>query len=330
MTDFEYELDCPHCGASFSLPQMEGGQQATCPVCRGAVILIAEDAAPSDGRVAAGATRSATSFDIGGPAFVCIDQEVRVNPLVAGPLIAAFTGQAERDAKTRVARGMGILADHLAVDTARNLVAALAEEGIGAFAVPAAVVPKLEPYGRARRVDRVHAEGIELAMASGGEQRVVRWQDIAAGVCTRSRMRRRVEAESDARIVAGSVGVYGAVPAVRRISRTRVKEMPSELSLSLVLRAGEGCGHVLRFSERQVRYAYLRDRVLPASAQNLGLFLGDVMDGATGAFFPVSMRQVAAGHRERARMILGKKDLGDYEKWAACCAAIRGLFGPRD
>ncbi|KPK62226.1 MAG: hypothetical protein AMK73_06465, partial [Planctomycetes bacterium SM23_32] len=143
MAQFDYEVECPHCGAVFNAPRIRAGRREPCPVCRSLVLVEPADgpSAPEawDGPVARAeptAAPAALLTEAEGPVIVCVAGEQKVNPMAVGPLVAAFTGVSEAEGRRRVVRGEGLLAESLHADTAQNLLAALAEEGVDAFAVP--------------------------------------------------------------------------------------------------------------------------------------------------------------------------------------------------
>jgi hypothetical protein len=119
--------------------------------------------------------------------------------------------------------------------------------------------------------------------------------------------------------------VPGSGAYVRTVHRPR--ETEPEILVTLVLSGAGGKADSLVFAERQVRYAYLEERLQPSHERNFATFLGDLLKWAPDAFFPASFRAVAAGRRMQVVKVVGRLDYGNYVRWAMCCAAARGHFG---
>ena len=347
MDDSELQVECPHCGATFGVPDGPAGRQAVCPVCRGAVrVLDVEQAAPAaSGELEAEPTDAApvavpqedyfARRRAEGPAgedtgyyLVCCDREEPLAVPTAGPLISTFTGLAPRDAAAQVTHGMGILAARLAADTAQSMVGALRNKGIGAFAVPVEAAP--EPVDRVRfmSIYDVDEKALHVQMDPQGTIRALGWDALVAGVCTKERFGARRTVEEDTEFGYGGGGPCGA-PATTPFHTRHVRVEEPPVTVSLVLRDNHGRLHVMAVTARQVRYAYLGERLTISHDRNFGLFLTDVAERAPGAFFPDSYRQVAEGHTMRLVRPFSKMTHENYLRWAVCCAAARGRqLGP--
>ena len=239
--------------------------------------------------------------------------------LAVSPVLRSFTGLPARDAATQVSHGMGILAMRLAADTALGMVTALKSKGVEAFAVPAEKAP--EP------VDRVHftsiydvdQKALHVQMDPQGTIRALGWESVVAGVCTKARYGAQNTAGFD--IDPDSAG--GGMPriVVHHQQHTKADEPP--ITLSLVLRDGQGRLHVMDVIPRQVRYAYLGQRITNSHDLNFAHFLTDLTGWARGAFFPDTYRQVAGGNALRVVRPFSKVTHENYLRWAVCCAVAR-------
>lgn len=350
MTKFDYEVECPHCGATFQVARIRAGRQEACPVCRGAVDVVeagtaeaqAEPApapvqeaageeylpAPERGAPQEAAAPEVIPADAPGPAMVCCAREEKLNPMKIGPLVAAFSGLGNGDARRKVVKSMGLLMDGMAMDTARGMVAALEEEGVEAFAVPAAWVPDPEELSFVR-VYGADAGALRIQTDDQGSVKSVPWQAVAAGLCVRAAFGplktelRAVDTYSYVPVVGVGTGV-AAIP--QRSFRMERRQEEPKVRVVLILRHSRRGAQALAFTEEQVRYAYLGERMKHNRAQNLVLFLNDVLNWAGHAFFPAGFRAAAEGRRARITRVLGKVDYDNYVRWTLCCAAARGLF----
>jgi hypothetical protein len=349
MTKFDYEVECPHCGAAFQVARIRAGRQETCPVCRGAVDVVEAGAAgaqpepaPAPVRVAGGqglapapeqgAAQEAVApevvpADARGPAMVCCAREEKLNPIKIGPLVAAFSGLGNADARRKVVKSMGLLMDGMAMDTARGMVAALEEEGVEAFVVPATWVPDPEELSFVR-VYGADEGALRIQTDDEGSVKSVRWQAVVAGLCVRAAfgpLKTELRAvDTYAPVIGAGIGV-AAIP--QRSFRMERRQEEAKVRAVLMLRHGARGAYALAFTEEQVRYSYLGERMKPNRAQNLALFLSDVLNWAGHAFFPAGFRAAAEGRRAHITKVLGKVDYDNYVRWTLCCAAARGLFG---
>ncbi len=344
MVDFDLDVECPSCGAVFKVPRIRSGRDESCPVCRATVAVpeagTAQEAETIEVEIAPGATAAAAAtaaaveptppdlagLDGGVAALVCCVREQRINPLEAGPVVTAFTGQTTADARRQVARGMGILAEGLRLDSAREMVEVLDRKGVEAFAMPAELVPAVERelplvciYGADERALHVQADQV-------GTVRSVPWETVAAGICTQPEFAQRAgQQPGTAQEYTGSTGMVSI-----RIREGRPKPRPEkpEVQMTLALSDSAGRAYALAFTEHQVRYGYLEERLKPSGRQNLVLFLADVLKWAGWGFFPGRFRAAAEGRLVAIPKVVGKLDRNNYLRWAMCCAAAQGLFRP--
>ena len=119
------------------------------------------------------------------------------------------------------------------------------------------------------------------------------------------------------------VGLGGGMPAVRSPRRYRAVRRPREpdVECTLLVRGKSDSLYSLKFTEKQVRYTYLGSRLKPSSAQNLALFLTDLMRHCPHAFFPASTRAAAAGNKLRVPRLKAEPDYERFLKWVLCCIA---------
>jgi hypothetical protein len=331
MGDFDYDVECPYCGAVFSVPRIRAGRQEQCPVCR-ATVLVADE--PRSGEEAVEEepgfpdeemTRPGAPVpDDAGRVCVCCAREQKVNPIAIGPLLATFTGVDEAEGRRRVVRSGGLLAEGLQADTARNLLAALAEEGVEAFAVPTSWLP--EPHQlRMTRVYGADPEALRIQTDVQGTVKAVPWSRLAVGLCVQTQPAVVSTTELRMEETFSPAGMGGLAPSGQLVYRARPAES-LEPVVTLVL-AGKGrVAYMLVFGEEQVRYAYLAERVRPGRAQNLSLLLGDLLRWGRRAFFPATFRAAAEGKPLRVRKVRTNLAMSNYLRWALCCAVSRGLF----
>ena len=356
MASFDYEVECPECGARFRVPRIRLGRREPCPVCRAGVEVKAVRAAehghgpgPGSTDEAAGTQEveapqepvpaaegreafepEAAPLDEGARYAVCCAREEKPNPLAIAPLVARFTGLGEREARRHVVRSMGLLLEGLDRQTAGLVVDALREEGVEALAVPEAWVPRLVPELPLVRVYGADESALYVQTDQEGAVRALPWTDLALGICTTQTYRDLPQTELAWEDRGGPLwmGLHGPARTDELVYRpVPAREPPVEVEL--VLAAAEAAAQPLRFSEGQVRYAYLAERLRPGHGQNLPLLLDDVMRWAGHAFFPEGFRMAAAGRRLRVTRLVARTDKDRYLRWAMCCAAARGLFRRR-
>jgi hypothetical protein len=346
MTPFEYEAECPECGASVPMGAGDDAGIGICPVC-GARFRASdepEEDAPGDDAGAEGDQAAEVWLTAGGaglalseahqmaPSLVCLANEQKVNPLAVGSLLEAFTGLETRESRRRVVTGNGLLADGLGLDTARRLVDALAAQNIDAFALPVDRFPQVAGRVKIVRVHGADEEALAVQVDREGTIKTVSWPRVAAGMCVKAKFggevtyepqddRTGFHAAPGAR--AGMAGYATPFTAYKR------KTVEPEIEVSLVLRDAAGRAFMMDFRESQVRFAYLGDRVHPGREQNLAELLGDILRWAPHAFFAAGFRAVASGKRMRVTKLVGSMERDNYVRWTIACAAARGLFVPR-
>jgi hypothetical protein len=348
MGGFEYEAECPHCGAVFEVPRIRLSGEEPCPVCRGLVRLPdaaavegageAEPAAEEEAPVGAleqdssaglrdeeQAVPEAAVADESAPAVVCCAVEAKPNPLVAGEIVARYTGLTAADARQQVVRGMGFLAERLTVGAGRSMVAELRGRGIVAFVMPAAQVPRVSGKVPLVCVYGADEAALHLQTDTRGTISAVPWDRLAAGVCTQpaSAPAESMELVTEDEYIPGE-GLL--TYSVRRMTRP---EPGAGIQVSLVFAEQPAKVRLLTFGERQVRYAYLQERARPSHEQNLSLFLSDVLNWGGHAFFSAGFRAAARGEWARVPRAVSKSHSDNLVRWAICCAAARGLFGSR-
>ncbi len=339
MGEFDYQVECPSCGAVFTVPAIRLGRQETCPVCR-AVVRVAQEApeaaepveAEGAPELEAPAPAEAVplalgDFDASALALVCCVREQKVNPLEVGPIVRAFTGLPLTDARRQVAKGKGILAEGISLDRARDMADALGSKGVEVFACPAEVVPAIEKELAAQLIYGADEQALHIQVDAGGTIKSVLWESLAAGMCTREQFFRggALSPQTEEVETVYIDTQYGV--AVEQRMRHEPRERDADFRITFILKGPAGRVYLLPVDERHVRYAYLGDRLKSGVRQNLAQFLADVLDWASGAFFPEGMRAAARGQFERVTKVVGKVDFDNYLRWTLCCAAARGLFG---
>ncbi|MFO7958586.1 MAG: hypothetical protein R6X33_15965 [Candidatus Brocadiia bacterium] len=346
MSSFDYEVECPECGAAFAVPRIRIGREESCPVCRATVRVSAPGEAAttvSAGRDAeeiiepdrprgrtAGPARSLVSPHGRGRCLVCVRKEQKINPIDAGPIVETFTRMPRIEARMQVHQGMGILAEGVSADTGHNMARELQEKDIEACVVPETV---LERMGRELPLVRIYdadASALHVQVDDDGALKAVPWGSVITGVCVEEQAGGRTS-RLEVRDQPGFVGTRMGMGMYRtRYSGVRLtsESHKPELRVTLVLlRQTTGELYLLSFGEEQVRYAYLGDRLQASRRQNLGLVIGDIMKFAEGAFFPASFQEAASGKIHRARKVSCRVEAQNCVRWAVCCAAARGLLG---
>ncbi len=349
MSGFDYEVECPECGASFAVPRIRTGRPESCPVCRTAVVVPGpgesatalpkepQQEAPSGpqppraGRRAAGPARSLVGPGEGGRCLVCLASERKINPVEVGAIVESFAGLSRTEARMQVHQGMGILAEELSPDTAHHMLEKLRQKDIEACVVPAEVPARLGKDLPAVRIHGADEAALHVEMDRAGTVKAAPWNTLLTGVCFLEDMGGRTSRLESRDEPTGFVGISGMGAGVyrRRMSGLRVtsERREPELRVALVLLRGTtGELYRLRFGEDQVRYAYLGDRMRSTRRENLGELLADVMDYAPGAFFPDGFRAAASGSLQRARQVTCRLEADNYVRWAVCAAAARGLL----
>jgi ribosomal protein S27E len=349
MDSFDVQVECPHCGAEFAVARIRAGREESCPVCSGTVRVPAAGVggaaaagsagagpgtgespaeaspqAPAESAVAERVAFEAPAVNEWARALVCCAAEQKVNPLAAGAIVARHTGLSLSDARRQVVRGMGLLADGISMGVARQMVEELHAKGIEAFTVPVAWVPATVEERPMFRVYGADAEALRLQTDAHGASESVPWERLAAGLCTRAAFAELGEAELE--VVEEPYSAGGGVIA-HHVYRRKEHQPEPAARVTLVLAEGPAKASLLSFSERQVRYAYLEERLQPGHEQNFKLFLNDVLRWGGDAFFAASFRAAARGDRMHVTKVVGKVDYAHYVRWALCCAAARGKFG---
>jgi hypothetical protein len=346
MDESRLQVECPHCGAVFNVPDGPAGRQETCPVCRGAVRVldVQEDApeappAPAEPEVPDAEAPREDYFvqrPVGEPiteesgyCLVCCAGEEKVNPLALRPLLRSFCGLAPLEAARQVTHGMGILAERLAADTALGMVEALKSKGVEAFAVPVEKAPEPVEQVRYTMVYDADAEALHVQMDVQGTLRALGWESVVAGVCTKERFGGHRTVDYERSSTSTFMNAYTGASRTGLGLRVHVDEQPAPLILTLVLRDHQGRLHTMPVTPLHVRYAYLGERLLSNHDANFLQFLKDVAGWAQGAFFPPSYMQVAAGHPLALKEPVGRSEYNNYLRWAVCCAVARGRLPGR-
>jgi len=339
---FDVRAECPACGAAVNVSRIRRGSTEPCPVCSYRVpIPSAEgregappqrEAAPEQPAVVA-----AVPEQFGAPpqgaalCTVCARDDVHVRTAEAAGPISSVTGRPPLEVKLQLVRGMGILAEGVAADTARTLVERLEAQGVPAFAVAQRRVPRIARDLPMLRILGAGPGRLQIQTDARGGSRGVGWGALAAGFCTKRHVVRggptTLEVNADVRFVPFTT--TSPVAVTRRTYRAARREPDPDIECTFLLRGKTGNLYSLRFTEKQVRYTYLGPKIKPSSAQNFGIFLTDVIRHCPHAFFPAATRAVAAGDKLRAARLKREGDNQRYLEWVLCCLAARrqGLGG---
>ena len=318
MNDEDIEVQCPWCGAWTAAPAGAAGAEVKCLHCNGVFRPTADEREIGDGEPESVPADAVAAMP--GPRMVCRMREGTVNPLAAGAVIATFTGMNERAARMEANRGMGIMAGGLAPDTAENMCRALAEEGIEAFAVPEAAMPRLGPKLNVEHVDHAGAQGLLVRVHARSEAGRISWDRLAAGLCTWTPQDRLYKTESYRDSI---VTARGAQIPIRRSRRTLGEP---RMCVTLFFRGSEGAARQMGLHEREFDYSFLGERMGQSADLNCMAFLERTTEWAPAAFFPEGY--YAAAENDSARFVrpVSKVARQNYVRWTLCCAAARGVF----
>jgi hypothetical protein len=260
-------------------------------------------------------------FESGSQVIVCTVSRQRANPLEIGPIVAAFTGLPKVQARMQMKQGMGILADGIEVDTARNLMEALSAQGLEVFAVPAEAVG---PPGGRKRFFAVYCadeDGLYLQVDQAGAVERTEWSDVWACAYTRVASGGSETVEDLAgprRMLLTRGGVVRGHRAGMRVVRHE-----AEAEVSVVTRGRGGKPGRLVLTEGSVHYAYLGERMTTSRHGNFTLFLGDIARWAEWAVLGEGFRWASDGHLGHPTSVVGKQDYENYLRWLMCCAVAR-------
>jgi len=324
MTQFDVRVQCPACGAGFTVPRIRRGSAEACPVC-GFRVEVPGGSAYEEGEAQPAATDAAAqpraaareAAPSTGRCVVCALQEGRVNPLLAAPLISEAAGVPLAEAKLRVVQGLGVLAEGIPAPQAHRLAELLRAARVPAFALDEARVPRVERELPMIRVYDVRDDALWVQSDAAGTVRPVPWQALAGGFCTKMRVVRGGPPELE---VQHRVYYAGNGPVVdRRVYRAARRPPEPAADCTLLVQGNSGRLYSMRFSEREARYAYLGRRQRPSAALNFSLLLADLIARCPHGFFPQSTREVAAGRRHRVARLRTKADYERYLKWVLCC-----------
>ena len=340
MTEFDVQVDCPACGASFSVPRIRQGRAETCPVCRSPVKVPgapaegeerprkparghekATAAVPAPGRAAGGVEVDVPSAPLAVPSgkcLVCLHDDARFDISEVSPVVDELDGLITLDTRLQLAQGMGILAKHIPQDVAEEMVARLSGVQVPAFAVDEALVPAVERQLPIIIVHSVADEAIYVQSDVQGTVESVPWPLVAGGFCAQEHVVRggptELQVEYHDYWASGQMArdtLYKAVPRPRE----------PDIECTLLLRGRSGNFYSMRFTEKKVRYSYLLERGEQRRGNRFSLFLTDILRCCPHGFFPGSMRAVAAGRRMKVAQLKRRDDYVRYREWVCACIA---------
>jgi len=340
MAEFDLEVRCPACGARFKVPRIRRGARQECPVCGHAMRIGGADAYDEDlaeaGRFPEGApappprppgfASPGKSWDRpaatpSGRCVICAVEEKHPNPKTVASVVCELTDILPLEARVQVAEGMGVLAEDIDARVAEDIVARLGREGVEAFALDHALIPEVKDVSFVR-VSDLTDEGLHLQVDVHGNVQIISWDRIMGGFCTK----RRISPGPPRRKAGGGIRSpihmpgYGTFRTMTRV-RTR-SHQPSareqEARCALLARAGGGGLGAVTFSESQVSYAYLKERLKPRGPSKFQLLISDILRHTPGAFYPPSTWDVAVGQLMRIAWMKEDDDYPAYRRWMVC------------
>jgi DNA-directed RNA polymerase subunit RPC12/RpoP len=347
---FDVQVECPACGAKFAVSRIRRGATEACPVCRFKVLIPDRDAqeeelavpgpaeheeTPAQEALLASAVAAAPGAATGS-CFVCLQDEVRINPMQTAGIVGGITGRSDMEVKMQVAKGQGVLAEDVPTDVAREVVSVLCQGGVQVFAVDAGCVPQVE---RELRIIRVHDLAPDMMQFQTGpypDIQAIAWDALAAGFCAQELVapvgHTDTSPEVEGGLTAASMLGGGIISAAARDARRGIRAVPrqpeAKLFCTLLVRGRSGHAYSIRFEETQVRYAYMGDRMTTSKSRNFAHMLGDFIARGRDAFFPGRTREVAAGHRLKAALMKQAFDYQKYLQWVLCCVGYQWHAAP--
>ena len=342
MAEFDIQVECPACGATFGVPRIRQGRTENCPVCRSPVRVPgtaaageegtreqvgrrkeAPVAAPTAEQVAGTAALGAPEAPAAAPSgkcLVCLEDDARFDISKVSPIVDELDGQFTLDTRLQLAQGMGILAEHIPKDLAEEMAARLRGAQVPAFAVDEAFVPAVERQLPILRIHSVADEALYVQSDVHGTVQSIPWPLVAGGFCTKQHMVRGGPTELRSETHLYFTG--GLRPPVEHTVHTAVRRpREPDIECTLLLRGKSGNLYSMRFTERKIRYSYQGARRSPSSGRGFPLFLTDIIRRCPDGFFPGSTRAVAAGRRIRVAKLKRKDDYHRYLQWACACVA---------
>ena len=318
-TQFDVQVECPGCGATFAAPRIRRGATETCPVCR-QVVRVPGGASYSEATAGA-AGETTISGEPAAPAasgrcIVCTQDDAKFDLTQIGPIISEATGQSLADVTSRIAGCRGILAEDVPAAAAKEIVGRLRGKALAGFVLGQEDIPSVERQLPLMRVHGLDEQALYVQSDVEGTIRTIPWQSIGGGFCTK----RHVETGGPTELKVDTVEVATRGGMLREhVYKALPREPEPPIDCTLVIRGKSAGLYILRFSEKQVRYAYLEQR--GETRRNFSTFLSDVIRHCPHAFFPSSTRAVASGNRMRVAVLKHDRDYDNYLKWALCCLA---------
>jgi len=334
---FDVEVECPACGAKFAVSRIRRGATEPCPVCRFKVLIpdsVAQEEevavpgpAEQEETPAQEASRAPRAPAVAaapgaatGSSFVCLRDEVRINPMQTAGIVGGITGRSDMEVKMQVAKGQGVLAEDVPTDVAREVVNVLCQGGVQVFAVDAGCVPQVERELRIIRVHDLAPDAMQFQTGPYPEVQTIPWDALAAGFCAQELVTPVGHTEASP---GAEEGLAAAAREARRGIRAAPRQPEAKLFCTLLVRGRSGHVYSIRFEETQVRYAYMGDRMTTSKSQNFAHMLGDFIARGRDAFFPGRTREVATGHRLKAALMKQAFDYQKYLQWVLCCIGYR-------
>ena len=344
MTDFDVEVECSACGALFGVPRIRQGRTENCPVCRFPVqvpgerteevmwspelddghegIAVSGTVAERAARVQDVAPPRAPAAALSGKCLVCLRDDVKFDITKVSPIVDELDRLITLDTKMQLARGRGVLAEHVPTDLAEEMVARLRTVQVLAFAVDEALVPVVERELPMTRIYDVADDSLYVQTDVHGTVQGIPWPLVAGGFCTKLHVERGGPTDLRRKIHFVPL-MTGTVPAVasRVVYKAAPRPREPDILCTLLMRGKSGNLYRFKLPLRQVRYTYLGARRKPSSILNFATFLTDVIQHCAHGFFPGSTRAVAAGQKMRVAKLRRQRDYDNYLQWVCCCVA---------
>jgi hypothetical protein len=229
----------------------------------------------------------------------------------------------------QLVKGHGVLAGGVPGEAAEQMVARLGAAGVSAFAVAETFLPRMEGELPVMLIRDLREDGLYAQTDAKGDIRTVPWPAVAAAFCTKrdavvqARKGLSPQTTGDLEVMTSR----GVLRPFHRVYRAEPRPPEAEILCTLLVGAQGGGLCALKFAEREVLYGYLGPSRAAGHSENFATFLRDVMRHCPHAFFPRSMREVAAGRKTHAVRIKDAADYDHYLKWVLYSLAHRRQAG---
>ncbi|MFP4028291.1 MAG: hypothetical protein ACLFWL_10930 [Candidatus Brocadiia bacterium] len=332
MAQFDVQVTCPACGATFKVARIRRGASEKCPVCQADVEVGDGDTYNEDRQEAVGFEEESVGASSGdfsrplkpagatGKYYVCVRDERKVNPIAASEVLCELTETPDVEVKMQITRGQGILAKDLTESAAEVAVRRLKALDIDAFAVDVGYVPEIDRLPVSRFYG-ISPEAVQFQTDERGTVRSVPPEAVIAGFCAKVQM--IGGGPTQLRVSHGGEidGVY--FERSHRRFKAVEREKSSGVQCTLLVSGKSGNLYSARFDENKVRYRYLESRCKMSVSQNLKALWADLVKICRGAFFPAGTRNLAEGSINKVTKLKQDDDYYSLLDWVLCCLAKR-------